>query len=255
MLEEPYRWVEAIRNRRDYLEDQLRGASPVVATRYRDGVLLLTTTPGPRKVFEVYNEIAFAAIGHPADIEKLRKAVIDIAHLEGFNLSANDVNLQRLVSFGIGPLVKEAFDEIFRSPFLARVLLAELDPPSGDDVFYTIDADGSFVRAGHVAAVGSEESVAAIAEALLDHAPESSLDDALKSALHAWACGRMASEREEGEGAPKVEQVTAFLERTLTNLNVEAAVLDRNVSTKSKFRLLGSDDLLPVLNVHGTAQS
>ena len=172
MLEEPYRWVEAIRNRRDYLEDQLRGASPVVATRYRDGVLLLTTTPGPRKVFEVYNEIAFAAIGHPADIEKLRKAVIDIAHLEGFNLSASDVNLQRLVSFGIGPLVKGAFDEIFRSPFLARVLLAELDPPSGDDVFYTIDADGSFVRAGHVAAVGSEESVAAIAEALRQSAPE-----------------------------------------------------------------------------------
>ena len=253
MLEEPYRWAEAIRNRRDYLEDQLRGASPVVATRYRDGVLLLTTTPGPRKVFEVYNEIAFAAIGHPADIEKLRKAVIDIAHLEGFNLSASDVNLQRLVSFGIGPLVKGAFDEIFRSPFLARVLLAELDPPNGDDVFYTIDADGSFVRAGHVAAVGSEESVAAIAEALRDHAPEASLEDALESALHAWACGRMASEREEGEEAPGAEQVVDFLKNALANLNVEAAVLDRSVPTKSKFRLLGEDDLEPVLSAHGKA--
>ena len=253
MLEEPYRWVEAIRNRRDYLEDQLRGASPVVATCYRDGVLLLTTTPGPRKVFEVYNEIAFAAIGHPADIEKLRKAVIDIAHLEGFNLSASDVNLQRLVSFGIGPLVKGAFDEIFRSPFLARVLLAELDPPNGDDVFYTIDADGSFVRAGHVAAVGSEESVAAIAEALRDHAPEASLEDALESALHAWACGRMASEREEGEEAPGAEQVVDFLKNALADLNVEAAVLDRSVPTKSKFRLLGEDDLEPVLSAHGKA--
>jgi len=253
MLEEPYRWVEAIRNRRDYLEDQLRGASPVVATRYRDGVLLLTTTPGPRKVFEVYNEIAFAAIGHPADIEKLRKAVIDIAHLEGFNLSASDVNLQRLVSFGIGPLVKGAFDEIFRSPFLARVLLAELDPPNGDDVFYTIDADGSFVRAGHVAAVGSEESVAAIAEALRDHAPEASLEDALESALNAWACGRMASEREEGEEAPGAEQVVDFLKNALADLNVEAAVLDRSVPTKSKFRLLGEDDLEPVLSAHGKA--
>ncbi len=253
MLEEPYRWVEAIRNRRDYLDDQLRGASPVVGTRYRDGVLFLTTTPGPRKVFEVYNEIAFAAIGHPADIEKLRKAVIDIAHLEGFNLSANDVNLQRLVSFGIGPLVKGAFDEIFRSPFLARVLLAELDPSSGDDVFYTIDADGSFVRAGHVAAVGSEESVTAITEALRDHAPESSLDDALKSALHAWACGRMTSEREEGEDMPNAEQVTAFLGDSLTDLKVEAAVLDRSVSTKSKFRLLEADDLQPVLSVYGKA--
>ena len=253
MLEEPYRWVEAIRNRRDYLEDQLRGASPVVATRYRDGVLLLTTTPGPRKVFEVYNEIAFAAIGHPADIEKLRKAVIDIAHLEGFNLSASDVNLQRLVSFGIGPLVKGAFDEIFRSPFLARVLLAELDPPSGDDVFYTIDADGSFVRAGHVAAVGSEESVAAIAEALRDHVPEASLEDALESALHAWARGRMASEREEGEEAPAAEQVVDFLKNALADLNVEAAVLDRSVPTKSKFRLLGEDDLKSVLSAHGKA--
>ena len=72
MLEEPYRWVEAINNRRDYLEDQLAGGSPVVGTTYDGGVLLLTTTPGPRKLFEVYNEVAFAAVGHPADIEKLR---------------------------------------------------------------------------------------------------------------------------------------------------------------------------------------
>ena len=111
----------------------------------RGGVLLLTT-PGPRKLFEIYNEIAFAAVGHPADIEKLRKAVIDIAHIEGFNLSARDVTLQRLVSFGIGPLMKAAFDEIFRSPFIARVMMAELDPVEGGDVFYTIDADGSFAR-------------------------------------------------------------------------------------------------------------
>lgn len=255
MLEEPYRWVEAIRNRRDYLDDQLRDASPVVATRYRDGVLLLTTTPGPRKVFEVYNEIAYAAIGHPADIEKLRKAVIDIAHLEGFNLSSSDVNLQRLVSFGIGPMIKGAFDEIFRSPFLARVLMAELDPPGSDDVFYTIDADGSFVRAGHIASVGSEESVAAIAEALRDHGQEASLDEALNSSLLAWARGRMASEREEGEDAPSPEQTAAFLQSSLADLNVEAAVLDRSVSTKSKFRLLSADDLQPVLSAYGQAQS
>jgi proteasome alpha subunit len=253
MLEEPYRWVEAIRNRRDYLEDQLRGASPVVATRYQQGVLLLTTTPGPRKVFEVYNEIAFAAIGHPADIEKLRKAVIDIAHLEGFNLSARDVNLQRLVSFGIGPLVKGAFDEIFRSPFLARVLLAELDPPSGDDMFYTIDADGSFVRAGHVAAVGSEESVEAIGNALRDHDPDSTLDAALNAALWAWACGRMANDREDGEQAPESEQIEAFLRSALSDLKVEAAVLDRSTSTKSKFRLLQDEEMQPLLNAYREA--
>ena len=45
MLEEPYRWVEAVRNRRDYLEDQLQNATPVVGLTYEHGILLLTTTP------------------------------------------------------------------------------------------------------------------------------------------------------------------------------------------------------------------
>ena len=29
MLEDPYRWVEAVQNRREYLDDQLKNASPV----------------------------------------------------------------------------------------------------------------------------------------------------------------------------------------------------------------------------------
>ena len=253
MLEEPYRWVEAIRNRREYLDDQLRGASPVIATHYRDGLLLLTTTPGPRKVFEVYNEIAFAAIGHPADIEKLRKAVIDIAHLEGFNLSASDVNLHRLVSFGIGPLVKEAFDEIFRSPFLARVLVAELDPPSGDDVFYTIGADGSFVRAGRAAAVsGSDESVEAIVEYLEGEAADAELGVALATALRAWGCGRLVLDSEEGE-KPSAERIDEYLHSALKDLQVEAGVLDRSMPTQSKFRLLSSDELQNALGAYSGA--
>ena len=35
MLEEPYRWVEAINNRREYVEDQLASGSPVVGTDVR----------------------------------------------------------------------------------------------------------------------------------------------------------------------------------------------------------------------------
>ena len=31
MTEEPYRWVEAISNRREYIEHQLSGGSPIVA--------------------------------------------------------------------------------------------------------------------------------------------------------------------------------------------------------------------------------
>ena len=243
MLEEPYRWVEAINNRREYLEDQLSGGSPVVGMSYAGGVLLLTTTPGPRKLFEIYNEIAFAGVGHPADLEKLRKAVIDIAHIEGFNLSARDVTLQRLVSFGIGPLMKAAFDEIFRSPFVARVMMAELDPVEGGDVFSTIDADGSFTQCGRVAAIsGSEESAHAMTEKLREADENLPFEQALGVALEVWGLGRLVLDAEE-EQEPGETEVREFSKGGLQGLKVEVAVLDRERTVKSKFSLLAEDDL------------
>lgn len=239
MLEEPYRWVEAVRNRREYLEDQLQGASPVVGLTYECGVLLLTATPGPRKLFEVYNQVAFAAIGHPADIEKLRRAVIDIAHLEAFNFSASDISLQRLVNFGLGPLIKAAFDEIFRSPYLARGLMAELDPPEGQDGFYMVDADGSFSSARHTAAVaGTPSGAATICERLesLDSAGLS-LKEGLQRGLEAWGAGSLRGGGEEGY-EPEEHEIRDFLVESLQRLRVEAAVLDRNLPTKTKFRRL-----------------
>ncbi|MSR82089.1 MAG: hypothetical protein EXS58_04085 [Candidatus Latescibacteria bacterium] len=244
MLEDPYRWVEAIRNRREYLEDQLRGASPVVGLGYADGVLLLTTTPGPRKIFEVYNNIAFAAIGHPADLEKLRKVVIDIAHLEAFNLSASDVSLQRLVHLGLGPLMKTAFDEILRSPYIARVMVAELDPIHAEERFYTLEPDGSFASAGRAAAVaGTRKSEEAITTRLADLEPASlSLKEALRRALEAWGLGALLAER-EAEGEPDEEELRAFLGKAVRTRRFDAAVLDRTLPTRTKFRFLPAASL------------
>ena len=41
MTEEPYRWLEAMANRREYVRDQLKGGSPVFAVSLPDGILLL----------------------------------------------------------------------------------------------------------------------------------------------------------------------------------------------------------------------
>ena len=249
MLDEPYRWVEAIRNRREYVEDQLKTASPVVGRAYENGLLLVTTTPGPRKLFEVYNQLAFAAIGHPADIEKLRKAVIDIAHLEAFNLSSRDVSLQRLVHFGIGPLMKAAFDEIFRSPYIARVLVAELDPIQDQERFFTVDVDGSFASRRESAAVaGVPEADRAIVDRLQGAGGEAdSLEVALEGALRAWGSAQVptAAEGEAGAEEPDEERVSQVLRETLTTVRLEAAVLDRTMPTKSKFRLLSPEELEP----------
>jgi hypothetical protein len=80
MIEEPYRWVEAIATRRDYIEMQLATGSPVVAVGYAEGILLFTV--GQQKLFEIYDRIALGAIGHPGDIERLRMAAIELASTE-----------------------------------------------------------------------------------------------------------------------------------------------------------------------------
>ena len=96
MIEEPYRWVEAIANRREYIETQLAAGSPIAAIGYRDGILFLTLGRARQKIFEIYDRIAMGAIGHPGDIERLRMAAIELASTEGFTRSAADVSLRRL---------------------------------------------------------------------------------------------------------------------------------------------------------------
>ena len=79
MTEEPYRWLEAISNRREYIRDQLKGGTPVFALSRPEGILLLGVGIGQSKVFEIYDRHGFAALGHPVDIEKLRQAAIEAA--------------------------------------------------------------------------------------------------------------------------------------------------------------------------------
>ena len=90
MTEEPYRWLEAISNRREYIQEQLKGSTPVFALSRPEGILLLGVGRGQSKVFEIYDRHGFAALGHPVDIERLRQAAIEAAHLEGFNRSGKD---------------------------------------------------------------------------------------------------------------------------------------------------------------------
>src|SRR3989442_14340850 len=76
MIEEPYRWVEAIANRREYIETQLAAGSPIAAVGYSDGILFLTLGQRRQKIFEIYDRVAMGAIGHPGDIERVKPSVL-----------------------------------------------------------------------------------------------------------------------------------------------------------------------------------
>src|SRR5213595_3540981 len=194
MIEEPYRWVEAIATRRDYIEMQLATGSPVVALGYDEGILLLTV--GQQKLFEIYDRIALGAIGHPGDIERLRMAAIELASTEGFTRSAADVSLRRLAYYSLSPVMKNAFEQIYGPPYLARMLFAEVGQRPEEDLFLRVEYDGeiasngaTFARARQDFAVlsGTRQSRELMEQFLKDqHTPDSTFAAALNSALDAW---------------------------------------------------------------------
>lgn len=259
MIEEPYRWVEAIANRREYIEDQLRLGSPVVALDYDEGLLLLTVSRETRKVFEVYDRVAFAALGHPADIERMRLVAIDLAHIEGFNRAVADVSLRRIVNFGMSPALKNAFEQVFAAPHIVKILLAELGDEPAQDSIVKLDYDGSLARS-EIEMKERFDVLAGTADAqkvMLDYLVENnggsrrSLDDALKLAAKTWAVGMDTAEQDEGKQGDEPEKreidPEKVLKEHLKTRHVEAAVLERSRPATKKFRLLDEKEIRAAL--------
>src|SRR4051794_15258024 len=201
MIEEPYRWVEAIANRREYIETQLASGSPIVAVSCNDGILFVTMGSGRQKIFEIYDRIAMGAIGHPGDIERLRMAAIELASAEGFTRSAADVSLRRLTYYSLSPVMKTAFEQIYGAPYLARLLFAEVGARPGDDLFLRVEYDGAIATNGghtsqmqrHFAVLSANRQSTDLMETFLQdtHHLDADLHGAVNNALDAWSVGHL----------------------------------------------------------------
>lgn len=155
MTEDPYRWLEAIANRREYIRNQLKGGTPVLAASTQLGILLLAVGSGQTKVFEIFDRQALGGVGHPADLDKIRQAIIDAAHLEAFTRAPEDVTLRRLVAQGLSQQLKAAFEQIFAPPMLVRLLLAEVGASPAQDVLVKLGFEGGFTLSSDGVAVVS----------------------------------------------------------------------------------------------------
>jgi proteasome alpha subunit len=256
MYEEPYKWVEAVGNRRQYLDEQFKQGSPVVALAYEAGIALLTVSKGTPKLYEIYDRLALGGMGHPADLEKLRFSLLEMAHVEGFNRSPSDVTGSRMVKYGIAPVIKQAFEEVFKAPFIIKILLAELGPKAGKETFLVINYDGTFEEGGHSAVLGATKSVEQDMLKLLRAEPAGgSLQQAVGAALRAWALGdrlqRQAAEADTEAGresridspSADVNSLYAHVRETVAEKTIECAVLDRTQPGPSKYRALAPDEL------------
>ncbi len=239
MTDEPYRWLEAIANRRDYVREQLKGGSPAFAVSMPAGILLLGVGSGSSKVFELHDRHAMAGLGHPADIERIRQTAIDAAHIEAFTRAAQDVSLRRLVGFGLSAQVKQNFEQLFTAPVLGEFVFAELGDTPAHDHLVRLRFDGSFVtQSGGVCIVAPETEAESAAQEWLRREIESrtSLEAIADLLLQTWWCLK------EGMSFPPTTPAESERQSgwkaNLAGKTIEAALLRRQSSSVSRYETL-----------------
>ena len=252
MTEEPYRWLEAIGNRREYIRDQLKGGTPVFAVSRPEGIFLFGIGQGMSKVFEIYDRHAFAALGHPVDIEKVRQSAIEAAHLEGFNRSTKDVTLRRLIGFALSPSLKNSFEQIFSPPIMVEAIFAEVGETQPEDILCRLHYDGNhrWEATGVLVAHTDPDREAEAQEWLIkqlgtgdpptgSRSQSSNNPSIQSSSLQPVAAACLAAWRALTENKP-------FAEITISNefpphvngKHIEAALLDRSASGSVHYRPL-----------------
>ncbi len=168
MFDEPYRWIDAIHQRRDYIAEQINRATPVVGLSVREGILLATFHRQNPKLYEIYDRIAMGGIGHPADLETVRELLLNMAHVEGYQRSAFDVSIERLALFGIAPRLKAAFEDIAAPPLILDVLLAEVGQSSKEDLFLQVSFDGNLQRSKGLTVLAPSDEMSSKMDGLLE---------------------------------------------------------------------------------------
>jgi proteasome alpha subunit len=271
MVYSPYDWRQTLQEKADYVEDRLRGGSPVIGISCREGILLLTVRQVvQRKLYEIYDRLAFGGLGNPSDLEALRQAAVDFCHAEGYQRSPEDVSIQRVVGFALSPVLKRGFADPLRTPLVILGLFAQLGERPEDDLFYKLNYDGEFALQHHYAGIaGTREAETQLDEALSNGSRRAlSWTKALPQVLAAWTIARWqarrgkaskpegaergasdAKEKDSGESVllPSEKEQERLLADELQDGSVEAALLERETARAQRFRLLSEEELAPFL--------
>jgi proteasome alpha subunit len=193
------------------------------------------------------------AIGHPGDIERLRMAAIELASTEGFTRSATDVSLRRLAHYSLSPVMKNAFEQVYGAPFLARLLFAEVGAQPEDDLFLRVEYDGAIAtnsqgvsptRRGF-AALAATKAAAELMESLLEkeHTADADLEKTVDLALNAWTIGHMAMGEDGVRELPEPAAIAKCRQEQLAEMGVEAAILERAGKTAIRYRALSDKEV------------
>ena len=215
---------QLMKDRSDYARKGIARGKPVVVLEYADGILFLADNPSTHlyKISEIYDRVAFAAVGKYSEFENLRIAGVRLADVRGYSYGREDVTAKSLAN-AYSQALSAVFTEQMK-PYEVEILVAQVGDEVSDNELFHILYDGSVTdREGFLAMGGEAES---LTERLKD-AYEEGMD--LASALKAGVGALVA---ENGE--------------SLEPGRIEAAILDRN-RKRRKFRRLRQEEVAEAL--------
>lgn len=213
---------QIIKDKADYARKGIARGRSVVVSQYDGGILFVAENPSRalHKISEIYDKIAFAAVGKYNEFENLRVAGVRYADLRGFSYDRADVTSRGLANAyaqTLGTVFTEA-----QKPYEVEIIVAEVGVDEAHDQLYRLTFDGSVGdEHGFVAMGGAAEAINGQLQEQWQ--PDLSLRDALQMAVAALA--------EHGGQGP----------RTLDEQQLEVAILDRTRQRRAFRRVAGEE--------------
>jgi proteasome alpha subunit len=201
--------AQAMRDKAEYARQGIARGRSCVTLQYEGGILLMAPNPSSalHKISEIYDRIAFAAVGRYNEYENLRKAGITYADITGYQFDRVDVTARGIANYyaqNLGTIFTENL-----KPFEVEIVVAEVGRRPESDQIYRITFDGSVTdEPGFVAFGGQADQVSAALKER--YSPGMSLTEAFTAALAALS----ASGNGERSDVAATQLEVAILDRT-----------------------------------------
>ena len=168
---------QLMKDRADFARKGIGRGRSVVAVQYADGILFACENPSRalHKVAEIYDRIAFAAVGRSNEFENLRIAGVRLADMRGYAYDRRDVTAR-----GLATAYAQTLGTIFSSggekPYEVELFVAEVGDTPADDQIYRLTFDGQVADVqGYGVMGGAVDTVAGYLESRYE--PRLSLEE------------------------------------------------------------------------------
>lgn len=175
---------QMMKDRAEFAQKGISRGRSVVALAYADGLLFVAENPSStlHKISEIYDRIAFGAVGRYNEFEQMRVAGIRLADVKGYQYARQDVTGRSLAN-AYASFLGAGFMESSK-PLEVELLVAEVLDDSVE--LYHVRYDGFIMDEDRFVAIGG--SADAIREQLAEHYTDGmSVDEAVRAARDALA--------------------------------------------------------------------